>query len=291
MMRFFKRKPDKISLLIVSDLQVGSAFGIFPEGFTLSTGSEYNLNTGQRYLWDCWQHMLKAFPKPDVFILNGEATDGLSKKLLGRYRVEPDPQWQVSAAVELVKPFVQEAGEVYVTKGTDYHTRPGGEDDEDFGIRMKEFGAVPSALGHYAHDWLLLDKEGVTLDIAHARSVMIRYETTAGERELQSDAMSADLKEAGASDLIVRSHGHRYVKGNVDGELFVLTPCWSLQTEYAARSKWPNRWISRLIGGVQVDIYPKLKTGDPRQNREEFIHIKGLTYPHPRKGRLAIGSR
>lgn len=286
-----KRKPDKITILIVSDLQVGSAFGIFPERFTLSTGSEHNLNTGQRYLLSCWQHMLKTLPKPDVFIVNGEATDGLSKKLLGRYRVEPDPKWQVRAALDLVEPFVRKAAEVYVTKGTDYHTRPAGQDDEDFAQHLMRFGAVPDALGHYAHDWLLLEKEGVTLDIAHTRSVMIRYESTAGEREVQFDAMSADLKEGGSSDLIVRSHGHRYVKGNVEGELFVLTPAWSLQTPYAARSKWPNRWLSRLIGGIQVDIYPTLKTGDPRQNREEFIHIKGLTYAHPKKGRLSIGSQ
>lgn len=288
-MNLFRKQSDKITLLVLSDLQVGSAFGVFPEGFTLSTGSVYQLNTGQEYLFECWRHMAERLASPDILVVNGEATDGLNKKLSGRHRVEPDPKWQVRAALELVRPFAEAASKVYVTKGSDYHTRPGGQDDEDFAGHLGKLGAVPSSKKHFAHDWLLLDIEGVLFDIAHHRSVMIRYESTPGEREVQFDMMAADLKQGGASDLIVRSHGHRYVSLNVEGRLYVSTPAWSLQTSYAARSKWPNRWISRLIGGVQVDIYPGLKTGDSRQDRQEFIKVTGLTYPHPQKGRLCFG--
>ena len=271
-------------MLIVSDMHVGSAFAPFPEGFTLSTGSVLDLNVGQRYLLTCWQDMLGR-AKFDYLIFNGDIIDGQNKKLEARYRVEVDPQWQVSAALELARSLAQTATGIYVTKGTDYHVREAAQDDESFGQRI---GAIPDPLGHHAWDWLLLDIEGVFLDIAHHRSSVLRYESMPLEREEQFDLLTADLKEGGASDVIIRSHGHRYVVVNADGRLSVSTPAWCLQTSYAARSRWPNRWLSRLIGSVQLDIYPKLKTGDPRQDRGEFIEVKSLTYPHPKKGRRRV---
>jgi hypothetical protein len=107
-----------------------------------------------------------------------------------------------------------------------------------------------------------------------------------GERELQFDRMAADLKD-GSSDLILRGHGHRYVKMNVDGDLFVSTPAWSLQTDFAKMSRWPNRYLSRLIGGVRIDLFPDLKTGDI-QDKEEYVKITGLVRPHPSIGKETL---
>ena len=50
---------DEISgkfVLVVSDMHVGSAYGLLPEGFVGSTGAMLNLNMGQEYLWECWKH-------------------------------------------------------------------------------------------------------------------------------------------------------------------------------------------------------------------------------------------
>jgi hypothetical protein len=47
---------DEISgkfVLVVSDMHVGSAYGLLPEGFVGSTGAMLNLNMGQEYLWEC----------------------------------------------------------------------------------------------------------------------------------------------------------------------------------------------------------------------------------------------
>jgi hypothetical protein len=52
----------KVTGVAISDLQVGSAFAIFPPGFTGSTGSEIKLNIGQEYLLECWDWMLDQLP-------------------------------------------------------------------------------------------------------------------------------------------------------------------------------------------------------------------------------------
>jgi hypothetical protein len=49
-------------VLVVSDIHVGSAYGLLPEGFVGSTGTMLNLNMGQEYLWECWRHFIQDVP-------------------------------------------------------------------------------------------------------------------------------------------------------------------------------------------------------------------------------------
>jgi len=278
----------KLTGVIVSDPHVGSAFGIFPRGFAGSTGSEITLNVGQKYLLECWDWMLEQIPrKLDFLIINGDVADGAARKDEGRWRVEPDPDFQVSAAKVLFSrgdpPLLHRAKKVYVSRGSAYHVETGARLDEIF---AREIGAVPDSMGHYASSWRILSCDGIDLDIAHHRSTHIRYESSPGERELQFDRMAADLK-GGSSDLIIRAHGHRLVKLNIDGDLFLATPAWSLQTDFAKMSKWPNRYLSRLIGGARIDLFPDLKTGEI-QDKEEYVKITALVRPHPKIGRETL---
>lgn len=257
--------------VVISDLHVGSRWGLFPPGFMLSTGAVYTLHRGQEYLLECWQDMQKRLPRRfDILIINGDAVDGQNPRGLGRDVIEPDPQWQVRAAAALLQPLAKRAGEVYVTQGSEYHVRAGAEDDEAV---ARAIGAIPDEAGHHAWDWLLLEMDGILLDVAHHRSTSIRYETMPGERELQFDRLVADLK-GGHADLIIRSHGHRYVYVDVDGDKSLATPSWQLQTRYARRSRWPNRWLSRWLGGAALRL-DGAKTGVGR------IEVQPMLYPHP----------
>lgn len=239
----------KLTGVAVSDTHVGSAFGIFPPEFVGSAGSEINLNVGQEYLLKCWDWMLEQIPQRlDFLIVNGDVADGTARKDEGRWRVEPDPDFQVLAAKALFlrgdPPLLHRAKKVYVSRGSAYHSETGARLDEIF---AREVGAERDRMGHYASAWRVLSCEGVDIDFAHHRSTHIRYESSPGEREMQFDRMVADIK-GGSSDLILRGHGHRLVKLNVDGDLFLATPSWSLQTDFAKMSRWPNRYLSRLIG-------------------------------------------
>jgi len=270
----------KRTLLLVSDLHVGSRWGLFPRDFQLSTGEVYQLNRGQEFLLSCWGHMLTQMPKRfDVLIVNGDAINGPNPKESARDQVEQDPEWQVRAALALLQPVAKRARETYLTQGSTYHVGEAAKHEERLAWML---GAVPDPAGHYAWDWLVLDIQGVRLDIAHHQSVVMRYLAVPLEREQQFDRMIADLK-GGSADLIVRSHAHRLMDLNVDGDLALGLPAWQLQTRYARRSRWPNRWLSRLIGGVRVDIYPDRKAGGP-QNRTDYLAVVPLVYPHPIPG-------
>jgi len=278
----------RLTGLVLSDLHVGSAFGILPQGFIGSTGSELILNQGQEYLLECWDWMLTKVPRRlDFLIINGDVADGVSRKEEGRWRVEPDPEFQVLAAKALFMrgdpPLLSRARKKYVSKGSVYHSGTSSYLDELFG---REIEAEPDCMGHYASSWRLLSCEGIDIDFSHHRSTCIRYESMPGERELQFDRMVTDLKD-GSSDLILRGHGHRWVKMCVDGDLFVATPAWSLQTDFAKMSRWPNRYLSRLIGGARIDLYPELKTGEI-QDKEEYVRITGLLRPHPKIGKESL---
>ena len=278
----------KLTGVILSDTHVGSAFGIFPRGFRGSTGSEIILNKGQEYLLECFDWILEKMPKRlDFLIFNGDIADGIGKKDDGRWRVEPDTDFQVLAAKALFlrgkPPLLNRAKKKYVSRGSAYHSGTGSYLDEMF---AREIGAEVDRMGHYASSWRILSCEGIDIDISHHRSVNIRYEASQGERELQFDRMAADIKD-GSSDLIARSHGHRYVKLNVDGDLFVATPPLCLQTDFAKMSRFPNRYLSRVIGAVRVDLYPELKV-DGIQNKEEYVKITGLVRPHPKIGKESL---
>ena len=50
---------------------------------------------------------------------------------------------------------------------------------------------------------------------------------------------------------IVRSHVHGSYRSYTEcGFTAVSTPAWKLQDDFAAMSRYPNRWMSAHIGGV-----------------------------------------
>ena len=263
-----------LRVLVISDTHVGSRWGLFPDKFRLSTGAKYTPNKGQRYLLRCWRAMQDDLAGDiDILILNGDIINGPNPKENARDQIEQDPDWQVRAAVELLTPLVARAGQVYATQGSPYHAGEGAQWDEAVAHAL---GAVPDEAGHQAWDWLLLDVEGVLLDVAHHQSVVMRYVTMPLEREQQFDQMIAAHK-GGSADLIIRSHAHRYVEANVELQRSVATAAWQLQTRYARRGRWPKRWFSRYIGGLLVEVYPGRK-----REHTYCTELRPLLYPHPR---------
>jgi len=272
----------KRTVIIVSDLHVGSRWAIFPPGFQLSTGETYQLNEGQQYLYESWCHMQDNLPRRfDALIINGEHTHGQNPKEDARDLIEQDPEWQARAAVELLQPLTKRARVTLVTQGSRYHTSPGGRADEACAHLLK---AYPAPDGHYAWTWALWNIDGILLDVAHRQSVTIRYGGMPLEREQQFDRMSADIK-GGSADIIIRAHTHTYKFLNIDGELSVSTPAWTLQDRYAKTTISPNRTLSRLIGAVRLDLYPERK---PSKNKEDYVKCRALWYEYPLIGYVPI---
>lgn len=232
----------------LGDMHVGSAFGPWPPDAELSIGGRHEPNIGQRYVTDNWYGIAEAIPPLDVLVLNGDIIDGQQPKDRGRYILEPDPQYQARAALLLLQPFLAKAHVLYCTEGTPYHEGEGAMWAEWL---AREIGAV-SKDEHCCWDWLLLEMAGLRWDIAHRQSIMMRYRSTALEREMQFSAMLSDT-----ADVIVRSHSHSYMflqmvsDGHVQTSL--STPAWQLQTHYARTSASPNRLYSSKLGMVTLE--------------------------------------
>jgi len=261
--------------VIVSDTHVGSAYGVFPQGFRKSTGEIVRLNKGQRYLGKCWQHVLGVLPPTfDILVLNGDLTDGQNPRQMARDLTEADPEWQGRAAYELLAPLAERAGVVYATMGTTYHTGEAGTFEEQLAERL---GAVPDEWGHCARDWLGLSVEGIKQDIAHAQSSMLRYKSTAAEREIQFEALAAVMKEGGTSHIIIRSHVHTYFNLFIEGTLYVSTFSFQLDSRYARLLKVKNRYLQRHIGVTVLELYPE------RVGKELHVaEIKPIYFKHPK---------
>ncbi len=241
-----------ISIGLLNDFHVGSAFGLWPEKFEGSCGAP-KLNVGQGYLLDNWMRIAKEIPDLDILIVNGDAIDGQAPKDEGRYIIEPDPQFQARAAVKLLEPWkkrVKKGGQVYCTEGTRYHEDVGSTWSEYI---AKELGSVPVKDNRYSWDWLLLQAGWARVDIAHRQSMTIAYRSTMGERELNYSEM-----QNSPADLVIRAHSHYYfwlqMARDNRVQYYLSSPSWQLSSNYCRTSISPNRKVDTVLGMVVVVI-------------------------------------
>ena len=252
---------DNKFLLALSDLHVGSAFGPWPRDFAGSNGATLYLNTGQEYLLSAWGHFIDHLPQTiDVLVINGDAVDGPNDKEEGRFVCETDPQFQAYAAHELLRPVVERVKEtehgrqVYMTRGSRYHVGTGGQAEEHLGLLLH---ARREPDGRHTHPWLHLSVNDVLFDVAHHQSYAIRNRGMPLEREISFflERMARMRQVVPGRAVIVRSHVHGALRIYTEaGIAAVSTPCWKLQDEFAAMSKYPNRTFSERLGAVGFSI-------------------------------------
>ena len=253
----------------LADLHVGSMFGLWPENFASSTRGVFELNIGQKYLLENWNRIAKQIPPLDLLILNGDIIDGVQRKSEGLYICEPNMQFQMFAAMELLEPFlrrVRRGGEIYSTEGTTYHEGTGSKWCNQL---AKDIDAVPMADNQYCWDWLLLDVQGKHFDIAHHQSHAIVYKSSIQEREMNY----AEMQKSHA-DILIRSHNHVYSWLEIPREdrvqFFLSTPPWQLQSHYVRKSYSPNMKLTSQLGMIVVTI-------DKRGEMDK----KRFLFPHP----------
>lgn len=257
-------------ILILADFHIGSMFSLWPPGFKTSLGTEVSPNVGQKYLLDHWRKIIAAIPQYDLLVLNGDMVDGTQPKSYGRFILEPEPIVQAQAALEVIRPVMKKlraGGRVIVMRGTPYHE----EDDAACELIGEALNALPTEYGRRSWGWLVAECGGLIVDIAHSQSYMMRYRSTALEREGQFSDM-AGLN----ADIIIRSHTHSPLWAYVEGggrrafRLEITTPPMQIASEYANRSKTPNRTLPKNLGVMVVEI-----------PRDGLPVVRPYVFPHP----------
>lgn len=254
------------TILFLADMHVGSRWGLFPPGFVGSTGAEVALNTGQRYLLECWQRMLQALPAYiDYLILAGDIIDGHNMREEGRGLCEIDPQMQSRAACRLLEPILKRAGRIYFLRGTPYHAGISAE-DEEFLAEMIQ--AEQCDDNRRTRPWLLLEVDGVILDVAHRQSYMIRYRSVPLEREI--GFLLERTVGSARTVCVVRAHVHDFRLLDLGDHLSISLPGWKIQDAYAQSSISPNRTMPKWVGTIALRI-----SGGAITNVTKHI------FPHP----------
>lgn len=266
--------------LVVSDLHLGSIYGLLPPDYTKFDGTIQHQNTGQEWLWECWLDFCDraARFKPDFIIVNGDVVDGPQKKNEGAELCLASPDDQVAAAVDTLRRLTNAApnAKLYFTQGTPYHTGHWGSSEEAVARLVGADRYLSVGTGDYCREVLWLAIEGVVIEAAHHISGATGfYRLTSLDREAQWSALSAKDATKGVPkvDLLIRSHVHNFAYGEHASKQIVTTPCWQLQTRYARKHS-----VHRLhpdIGGIllEVDGEAKKKGSAPCQLIKELYSL------------------
>lgn len=287
--------------LHLGDLHVGSMVAPAPKNYRTSYESIYQLNDAQEFLWDCWQEMTQRLPMLDYISFGGDIIEGKQIKEGGNLIWEPNLLYQVEAARVLLEPVIAKlkpTGKTWYIRGSKYHVEelgnmdelvarygshaiPDTSDEEHMDEELATKLGAQERGGRRSRRWLLIDIDGVRLDISHRCSVVMRNRTMPLDREIEFSLTRCGRTGEQAPHGIVRHHAHcEYVTAGLGLQTGVAIPAWQLQTEFAQSSISPNRYFSAYFGSVLAHIYP-----DRLQDaRRPIVWDDRLLFEHPKPG-------
>ncbi len=218
-------------ILLLSDLHVGSIWGLWPQGFETKdrrTGDTltFILTETQEKLWESWLEMCQKQKDIECIILNGDLCDGQQRKSRGRGTVTTNMQIQTDAAISALS-YLPDVP-LYFTQGTEYHELADGAPVEESIARYfsAEFG-----------DDLIIEECGIRIHAGHTIPTSMsswQYWTTAIARDLLLLALHDAEEKYGKVDVAIRSHRHNFCAAIFRSQVGIITPCWQVRTPYAA---------------------------------------------------------
>lgn len=247
-------------LVVINDLHAGSRYGPIPPGWKMSDGSLAPAKDANHWLYEQYEGWMEEFRKPDILLVNGDATDGHAHIDYGREVWATDGIDQVKLAEYLIS--LWQPKELYIVYGSKYHVQYQGLLVERFIARdLKAKGC----------GWRLnRELGGIICSAAHKITVSKtswQYRTTPLAIQMVLNRLQKKEKSA---QLIIRSHAHYFCYAGFSDQLAMVTPGFQAQTPFQAYNQ-PE--IESKIGMVSIDL-PSLdfewRTKDaPEQELEE----------------------
>jgi len=229
-------EEKEISIVVTSDLHVGSRAAVCPLEMPMSDGGTYHAGAAQTALYDIWCGLAKEWARPDILLVCGDAIEGQARKESGVGCWSTDLDDQIAGAEILINKF--NAKKKYIIEGTGYHVDAGGKSLEHcLGERV---GAEKIGSGNSPHaaDELLLRVGKLLFHASHHIQVGTGwYKTTPLARELVFALLAATdkLPKGENVDVILRGHVHYFCGVEFTRQRGYIVPCWQLQTRYMRR--------------------------------------------------------
>jgi hypothetical protein len=222
---------NKIQLaIVVSDLHCGSVVGLAAPYTATEHGNVvgFGSNVHQAWLWDNWSSMIeqvRAIVGADdaALIINGDATEGVHHRNDAEI-LASNIETHINMAHQCLAPLAELCKEVFVTAGTECHTR------NMENVLAQRLGAV----GAKAKDKWLIRINDCLIDVAH-------HMPTSGRAYLEASSMSICMGNARQNYLRcghevprIYLRGHRHCGGHYsDGNsLFCATGAWQFLTRH-----------------------------------------------------------
>lgn len=222
------RSKSSKSLLILSDLHIGSKYSICSESPERDSDDNYVPSYNQKKLNSAWFDCVDMIEqRPNALVINGEPIDGDNYKSMGDSVWSTELNDQLNDAEKMINTIKRD--ELIFVRGSGYHVTRGGTNFEKTLARKMGAKKYRSVMGtvtdaDYEANIKLNDK---MVNFTHhtGYSGWWQYRSTNIARELVK--MHFQHKENGFhTDLLVRSHVHYYCEVRFPNTKGFTTPAW-----------------------------------------------------------------
>jgi len=248
------------NILVLADMHVGSKLAVLhPQ----TTGYVLH-NDGQKYLWECWQHMLNKLPKKiDIAVSIDELIDGPANSKKKKYStLITRLEGQRRAVKKLLAPILNRTERFFCLIGSEYHTDEWGEASRTL---AQYLDADPVLIdpddednNEYACYNLFLQFGDIIVDFAHHASTAMVNRLMVMEREVRYRKIDnpSPSEIGGQIKCIVRAHGHT-AGGTWDRHMqTVRCPGWQLPYYDYGIAKTSVARALPDIGWIMLKITP-----------------------------------
>lgn len=269
-----RRQKPPVVLLVVSDLHCGSTVGLCPERIALDDGGEYLASKAQRWLWQCWESLLRRADAlrsehcAELYVVfNGDMVDGnhhgTTQILSG------NPSAQAAVVDACIRPVLDlKPSRIWFLRGTDVHVGQSASAEERIasGLRKDKRPVVGDEDTGTASHWnVKMEIHGTRLDFAHHGRVGTRPWTKPNVTANLAAEIFYTHAAAGRPHphIAIRSHMHQCVDTHDQHPTRVIqTPAFQLATSF----------IHRIAAGSIADVGGVILTlNGPDVNVEKVV--------------------
>ena len=231
------------SVVIFSDIHVGSKVAVCSESPKIIDGENYTPNKAQKALKKAWDLAISEISqKPDLLVINGEPIDGANPKSMGAGVWSTNLVDQIRDFKTLTKQIPTSKKLIFV-RGSGYHVNVGGATnleeivaEEMKADRYRAYGG--SGFTDYECN---VEMNGKLFNFTHhiGFAQWEAYRTTALARELVK--LHFENRRRGThTDIAVRSHVHYYVEVRFKNTLGFTSPAWKFPDGFMYRRGIPT---------------------------------------------------
>lgn len=228
--------------VILNDLHCGSEFALkSPNAVIREDGTHSPMNKAQEILYDFYKGLAKKWKNPDRLILNGDLIDGMAWRGHNTHIWSDNLYDQADDSIRLILMFG--AKEIFVIRGTPYHTATDGVDMEEY--IGQQLGAKMEGTRYSTEIKMinLAPKKAPEriVHVAHhlAGSKWFAYRGTALSRAMsavmlnESHFIDKNVHEKISG--IIRAHNHYYWYSESTSRFMLSAPAWQLPTPFTQK--------------------------------------------------------